>query len=293
MDLDAKIAWQGWEMPVMPDWRPLSMAGNREAGAMMIGLPQVPTLQVKWRRFRRKGLDATGWLMQRFRIRRPDGSAPLPCGFDSSAWKLGHALRRGGHLGIWIGASEASAAVVEVISTSLAGAELEEVVFRTCIPGMALRSPGEEWAWGINGIAFRVPGGFALARQHLYSGDIALEFIGPQGEALELRQVYPGELALSRRTMRRWLEASPFPSRRRQSRGHGAPWADATGRISGMVIPGRRLVPFPFHWARPRETSTIIAHDRELDRLLMAECSADAAAPGQAMAEKAIHGMNR
>jgi len=292
MGLAAGIAWQGWEMPVRPDWRPLGIAGDRAAGSMMIGLPQMPALQVKWRRLRRGGLDAPGWLLQRFRIGRPDAAAPLPRGFDSASWKLGHGLRRGGHLSVWIGANAATATVVEVTATSLGGAALEEAVFGSCVPAMALRRPDEDWAWALHGIGFRVPGDFALARRHLYAGDIALEFVGPQRQSLELRQVYPGELALSRRTPRRWLDASPFPSRRRRLRGAEGPWSDASGRLAGLCLPGRHLIPFPLQKLRPRESAAILAHDRDLDRLLIAEAAAPAAAPARTLAEQAIRGMN-
>ncbi len=292
MSIFSKIAWQGWEIPVEPEWRPLKIEGGRDDGSMMIGLPQTPVLQLKWRRLRGRALDAASWLMQRFKIERPDGGAPLPRGFGSSAWKLRHALKKGGHLSIWMGVGEKENCVLELLSTSLAPREVEEKIFRDFLPCAVLRGPGEEWSWTMNGVAFSAPGDFRLAREHLYSGDIALEFTGPKKEILHLRQVYPGSLALSRRNMRRWLEMYPFAERRRRVFGSEEKWSDASGRFAGIRVSSRRLIPFPFNWVGPQTTSSIAVHDGDSDRLLIAEFSADSKRHSPELAEKSIIGMN-
>lgn len=308
-DMTCRIAWQGWEIPARQEWRPLSIAGDHGAGAVLVGDGERPLFQVRWRRFGEGNAlpgAADAWLRRRFRGLPLDGDRGCPCpeGFDDAAWFRDLELGGGRQKTVWAGISRAAGTVLELVTTSLVPGEVRQGILDGHLPGLRAMPLGQSWRWSLYEVGFRVPGEYRLLRRHLYSGDVALLFRGPQGERLLVRQVYPGTLALERRAASRWLACGPFPETRRfrseaegpldagvRTAGSPDPVAAAAGPV-GWRRAGRKVMAFPLAWLAPRHSHAALVHDPGLDRLLLAEH--DATAPGgAALVAQCLQEMNR
>jgi hypothetical protein len=106
--------------------------------------------------------------------------------------------------------------------------------------------------------------------RHLFSGDIALR-LENDSESLLLRTVYPAGLALSRRKLPKWLDASPFLERRKNRNTETQEWRSDAPKLKGVLRTGWKRLPFPLGWLKPRYCTAVVAVDKELDRLVLAE----------------------
>lgn len=288
------IAWAGWRLSVPEAWRPLKMTGDPAKGTMMIGDAERPIVLVQWWRPRKTVFDADKWFDQRFRKlgAHPTPGAPAPAGFTKTAWEPELATREGSSKTVWTGYSAEAGLVVEVIVTSLTEEWLRRSIYKTIVPGMTVSREDEPCCWSMYNVSFMSPPGFELELKHLFSGDVALKFKRGRGMTLLLRQVYPAKLAVSRRSLERWLEATPFIERRVLKSPAREAWhRDQPRRLEGIRQTGWKRLPAPLGRCAPRHSTAVAAVDGEMDRVLLAElqCPADA---GGAEADWAVEKMN-
>jgi len=270
------IAWQGWQMPMGKDWRPLKIDGDYHDGFMIIGDQGGPVLQIRWERPKKAGpLTGGTWLEEKCRRLAvlPEDNPPHPAGFDRVAWVKNVLFRQGVRKTLWWGWSASDVTAMEVMTTSLRKMETNRHVMEELIPHLTVFNPGEDWRWRLYRTSFKVPGTFRLFRQHLFLGDVALMFQRGAQENMMVRQVYPADLALSRRSMDQWLlQINPFPHRRIFRKTDETGWqTEDRANLFGTIQAGIKSAPFPFNRVAPRRCCKMIAKDLRLDRLLMAE----------------------
>ena len=284
-----KIAWQGWEIPAMDDWRPLEIFGDYKRGKMMIGNAVAPLLQVKWWRPEEKEFYPEEWIRARIREFKttPSLNPPRPIGFSNSGWIHELEFKEEVTKTIWYGFDPKASVMMEIVMTSITDKSLQVKIITEIIPRLKVYSNEEKVYWTLYDVAFWVPPGYILRKKHLYSGDVALEFINEKKDTLVLRQVYPAELALSRRSMTQWLDHPAFKTKRRFYLEELNKWE--SGKINfvdGLNRLGKKLIPFPFKWLFPQFHQAFIALDKDLDRLLIAESiTTDEQSSGKALSE--------
>ncbi len=104
-------------------------------------------------------------------------------------------------------------------------------------------------------VCFVCPPGFELVGRHRFAGDVALLFRKGRRESLLVRQVYPGDLALRRRTTERWLEAYPFKEHRRLRKASSQieDWThERRPELTGIRRRGRKRLGIPLGWMMPQ-----------------------------------------
>lgn len=291
---DYNIAWQGWRIPVAADWQPMRITGDHKNGAMIIGSSDAPILQVSWHRLKGRDMTASAWLKRRFR-NIPESildGCPKPTGFDDVGWFRNMELKEDNSKSVWVGVSNSKKILIDIMFTNLSSEAEREKIINECLPQLEVFGKEENWPWNIYQVSFSVPGDYILKKHHLYSGDIALEFQRKSGDTLMVRQVYPSKLALSRRTLKRWLEEYPFHQKRKYKLDDENDWGWDGMNKKGLKRFGRKQIPFPFGWIRRRHCSSFIVQDEEMDRLLIAEHACTEGTDND-MLENIITGMNQ
>ena len=260
---------------------------------MMIGDAQTPIVRVKWFRLEEaETFDGAAWLDERFKQLGvvPEKGAPKPDRFSSVAWVRDLEPREGNGRTVWYGWSLDAGIAMECVVTNLTEEKVKDEVFDVAVAGLQVTSPSEPCHWGMYGVRFVSPAGFELEKKHLYSGDIALLFKKGKQHML-LRQVYPAQLAVSRRKLDGWLDCPPFKQHRRFRLSSSEPWHLNSGRqVSGVKRLGTKQLPSPLGFCAARATCAIAAEDRQKDRLLIAELISPEA--GDEMVTQAIISMN-
>jgi hypothetical protein len=289
------LAWVGWEL-VMPDeWRPLRIEGSWDSGSLVVGGTADPVAQIKWLRPRRRSFDAERWIRRRLRSRRlepgrPPGAAPR--GFAEGAWVPDENSRQ--LLRSWYGYSREAGLLIEVVANAETDRSSRRELARLVVPSLRTSAKDAPTRWSVFGSSFETPAGYVLARRRVGLGDVTIDLAGPNRSRLVLRQVYPGELALKRRKLARWLEVRPFKEKRRyRSKDEPAECVIETdGReLRGLRITGWKRLPFPLGFIAPRRSTAAAVVDAELDRVLVAEYDApDEADP--AVVDRALARMN-
>lgn len=265
------IAWCGWRMDLPGSWYPLRIQGAFSKGAMMIGDGEKPVLLVQWKRVPSRGFDATHWMRTRLKKQRVHASpqAPVPEGFDESAWMCGLELREGQVKSVWYGYCKAAGLLLELVTTNLGEGADPLGLLQQALAGLRPSGLEEPCRWSLFGTRFVSPPGFVLERYRLCSGDIALLLRSGKQEQILLRQVYPAGLALSRRVLPGWMETPPFIERRRQS---AVPPASVSAQgMQGLLRSGWRRLPAPLGWCNPRFSIALAVVDSVQDRLRLVD----------------------
>lgn len=278
------LAWMGWSLRMPKDWRPIHVIGGWDRGTLVAGDAGSVRLQIKWLRPGPEGVDAERWIARRLRRQRrgttPEPRPPRPADFATSAWALGPAGRTGDAIVLWCGWAPAAGLLVEVAMPGRAGSEptrpLGELLASLCaVPaGAVVRT-------SVLGRSFEAPAGFRLVQWTLRLGDVCLRFEAKQGGRLTVRQVYPARLALTRRTLERWLEASAHadPHRRLSAESpQSLELAGSRGVLRGLRRNGWKRLRFPFGRVAAWNSVAAAVCDSENDRLLVAEYDARGAA---------------
>jgi hypothetical protein len=292
------IAWAGWQMRAPSDWRPLDIRGDSKQGVMILGDAQHPCLQVHWWRRTKKQLDATRWVRKRFRL---SGSAvesarggPTPQDFQCLAWIEGSGTGKRKARSAWCGYDARAGLLLELVTGGNVSAKTAKRISRRVIPSLKASPADHPTRWAVFNSSFEIPAEFLLRERRLALGDIALGFSARRGRRLVVRQVYPSELALKRREMPKWLDASPFKEKRRfRAAGSAEAWSTESGgrTLKGYRRGGWKRLPFPLGWCAARWCASTVVQDRELDRLLLAEYDAPSET-GDGPLSQAIAGMN-
>ena len=271
IDEPLAIAWCGWQIQVPADWRPLKISGELSKGSMMLGDAENPILSIQWRRVDDGRFDAKRWITKRFKKLKATltADAPRPKGITAAAWARAVHVREGESEDVWYGYSSSGGMIVEVLTVDVGQKNMPEGAFDDVLASLRVTSRNSPCRWAMYGISFMSPPGFDMVKSHLFSGDIALAFKKGRKEELLLRQVYPAGMAVSRRSLDRWIDKPPFITRRRPVKDHSQEWRK--GKLDGRHRRGWRRLPSPMGWCNPRYSTSVAAVDKKLDRLLIVE----------------------
>jgi hypothetical protein len=272
------LAWAGWQLTLPEDWRPLKLNGNADKGWMMVGDAVCAMFSVHWERVpEMRPTDGRAWVEGRLKRQGVPVSSPNPPAkehFTVCAWAHALQTREDKYTTFWYGYSADAGIVLGIkVNGVLPRHQLNQIT-RHVMPSVRASSMKDESIWAMYNVCFRAPAGFELINRHLYSGDVALEFAKGRSEALLLRQVYPGDLALSRRSFEQWLDASPFKGHRKLRSSETTHEAWPHEDEEGLRRTGRKRLAFPLGVIAPRHTCAVALHDKSLNRLLIAEHTA-------------------
>jgi len=273
------LAWMGWQLRVPHDWRPVRIDGEWRRGRMVVGSADAPVVRLRWWRPGARRFDAERWLRRRLRrlgLRpaAPRGPAPAACSY--TAWAAEDELREEhrGLVRLWYGYAPAANLVLEAAVNVEAPRKARREVAARTLSSLIVYEQGKATRWAVFGASFESPAGFRILDKRLLLGDLCLRLRGEARSTLLLRQVYPAELALSRRKLERWIEVRPFRERRRYRPAvEPRPWqVESFGRrLEGIRRRGHKRLAFPLRFCAPRNTLSVVVRDTELDRLLIAE----------------------
>lgn len=271
------LAWAGWQLDMPSGWQPLKISGMPDKGQMIIGDSTCAFFLVNWEKAPAEGIpDVAHWgagRMKRHGV-TPQANPPAESRFTACVWAKGVQSDDGKETTYWYGYSEPARLILGVTVNGALPEALRNELVSEVLPTLRTTPLTGDCAWAMYDVEFRVPSGFGLVQKHLFSGDVALEFARGKKETLMVRQVYPGELALGRRSADSWLASYPFREHRRirSAATRVESWqCRSRSPLSGVKRTGWKRLAFPMGWCSPRQTCALAVHDRELNRLLIAE----------------------
>lgn len=290
----ALLAWAGWSLSLPDEWQPLKLSGTSEKGQVVVGNSEYPIFILKWERAQ-NAQDSKGreWVEQRLKKMGvvSDANPPAAAAFTACGWAHGVQTEEQRETTYWFGYSAPADLLLGITVNGELPKSIRLKTVHKVLPTLQTTPVDAIQTWAMYSVSFLVPSGFELARRHLYSGDVALEFTRGRRDTLLLRQVYPAELALKRRSMEKWIAHYPFKDHRRVSARSMQVQDCRRGELAGLERRGWKRLPAPLGWCAPRRVHGLAVHDEGLKRLLIAEyLSVDE--PAQAVCETAIAGMN-
>ncbi len=271
------LAWAGWKLLMPSEWQPLKLEGNPEKGQIIVGDSTCAMFVVKWERpGRRARSDGEKWVAQRLKKHGvlPQDNPPAADRFTSCGWVNGLQTEEGKETAYWYAYSEEANLVLGVNVNGVLPNHIRKKIIRDVLPTIEAFSPEEYSLWSMYDVSFRAPAGYELSQRHLFSGDIALEFAKNKTDTLMMRQVYPGDLALSRKDHEKWLRSYPFKEHRRVRRDSVRiqRWQHSSrSELSGIQKTAWKRLSPPLGWCAPRKTRAFSVHDSERNRLLVVE----------------------
>lgn len=271
------LAWAGWRLEVPEDWRPLQLLGTALKGQMIVGDAMCALFSIHWEHLTRGPMpDGQRWVAERLKRHGvlPDGEPPAADHFSACNWAHGVQSEEDKQTTYWYGYAASAELLLGLKVNGVLPAEQRAQVTGQVLPTLRTFSADAESTWAMYDLSFVIPAGFQLVQRHLFTGDVALEFRRNRDETLLVRQVYPGDLALERRSFERWMDIYPFTEHRRLRRSETTtqPWRlGARQELTGFRRLGRKRLGFPLGVMSPRWSCALAAHDRRLNRLLIAE----------------------
>ncbi len=271
------LAWAGWQMKVPGTWRPVCIEGDYRSGHIILADGTEAIMQVKWWRPSGRRFDADRWLSKRLAsIKAGDRQLAKPVappGFEPVACVAAGGRRKWQNCLLWYGYNRPAELVLEVaVRQQTAGGSSEAALKR--LRSLMASPVGEPDRWALMGSSFLAPVGFKLKHHSLRLGDMALRMSGPKGQTLILRQVYPADLALSRRGLKDWVNTAAFLQRRKyRLKRVVTDWVLETddGCMEGVICFGQKRLAFPLGRLALRHTAGAVVHDQTRGRLLIAE----------------------
>lgn len=291
------LAWCGWALEIPSTWQPLKIRMAPKKGEVMIGDASCALFSIKWER-QETPLATAGkdWVDGRLRSLgvHGDDSPPAAEHFTACAWVRGLQTEEGKHTCYWFAYSEPAQLLVGItVNGVLAESERNQVIEQV-LPSLRPTPVSEPSYWCLYDIGFTIPAGFELTRRHLYSGDVALEYRRGRHENLLVRQIYPGELALGRRSYEKWLNTYPY-KRYRRLRMKTAVVQEWSSRerssLQGIRREGWMRIPPPLGACSPRRVQAMAVLDDRLNRLLLVEYASRNVAEAR-LVEEIMNGMN-
>jgi len=192
----------------------------------------------------------------------------------------------------WYGFSASAGLGLELVASGQIDTRQRKALDEIVLPSLGATPAEAPSRWSVFEASFLSPAGFTLERAQLHVGDIALCLRARGGRRLLLRQVYPADLALSRRGLEAWLDHPPFREQRRFRRlGEPQPWqATSFGRtLEGVLRRGKKSLPAPLGPLGRRRSVAAVACDADLERLLLAEYDDPKDADAGVLAEEIGH----
>ena len=279
------LAWAGWLVRVPAHWQVLGVEGDWASGRFTAGVEAETSLQIGWQRLpRRPGFDPDEWLYRRSHHAAQGRDLvrgwPKPAGFSNTAWVTDGAGRRDeARPSNWYGYAPMAHLAIELTVQPELLREYQHELMEHVVPSLRAISSSTCSMWSVYDVAFVAPAGFAIVNWRLDPGDVALLALAADAtQRLALRQTYPATEALAHRELAEWLRVPAFPTRRRlQLSAQPQPLQISSwGRtLTGLQAYGIRRLPFPLGKWRPVRTACAVAHDQELDRLLLVELDSE------------------
>ncbi len=297
VDGTSLLAWAGWRLELPRACEPLKLSGTPDKGQMIVGDNDCAMLLLQWTRAPRRGaFDGRAWVVERLRKLglHPGDRPPAREHFTACGWARAVQTEEGKQTTHWFGYDRRAGLLLRVTVNGVLPEALREALEEQVLPTLRPLPEDEPSTWSMYEISFVAPAGFALSQRHLYSGDVALEFARGADATLLLRQVYPGDLALGRRTPEQWLECYPFHVHRRPRKAslRTEPWQSSRRpELSGVRRHVWQRLPVPMGWCSPRQSSALAVHDTALNRLLLVELRSRTT-PDDALCMRAIEQMN-
>ncbi len=292
------LAWAGWYLKMPADWQPLKLLGTPQKGSVIVGDTDCAIFSLHWERPAGMAVsEGDAWVAKRLKKLGVDGESNPPAKehFSACGWAHGVETEENKATTHWFGYAASAGLVIGVKVNGFLPAALRDRAVREVLPTLRVTPEGHETTWSMYDVSFKSPPQYELKQRHLFSGDVALAFEKSKKDSLLLRQVYPGDLALKRRSFERWMDVRPFIEHRKLRRRsvRVEDWQHAERRhISGVVRHGRKLLGVPLGWCGPRWLCGIAAHDTSLNRILIAE-HLSAQEVDQRMCERAVAQMNQ
>jgi len=270
------LGWMGWSVEMPEHWRPFKFEGGWTKGTVQISNGEQVTARIKWERLSRVRFSPEKWIARMLRketgTREHDENAPVPSGFGFTGWIREHTTKTGTH-GVWCGYGQKAGIVIQVLFISDDDTIINAVT--EMIGSLRASVPGESFPLAVLGSKFNGPAGFRLSSWQLNLGDITVGLTSDSRQFLALRQVYPASLALSRRTLERWIKR-PLYSRYRRFKPEGEVRQYETAvqgrRLKGLAVYGHKNLPSPLNRFRRLASMSAGVHDTKLDRLFLAAC---------------------
>ena len=297
----APLAWAGWQLEAPPDWRPLQIRGNWERGSLLAGNSLHPTVHVKWwRPAEDEQFHADDWIEVRLEKICRGGAkrqaGPHPAEFSHTAWVPEAADADGDRRSLWYGYAPGAGLVLEIALNADVPAPLLQHMHRRVLPSCTVSPADAPSLWAVFGTSFLIPADYRLSDRHLQLGDICLRFRREKRERILVRQVYPADLAETRRTLPTWLRFPPFKERRRFRGEQEAPvpWSVTVGKtvFEGVRRRGKKRLPTPLGRYTPLHSTAAVMRDTGQGRLLLAEIDSPNPIPDRRL-ETLIAVMNR
>lgn len=294
----ALLAWAGWQMVTPSQWHPLKLLGSPAKGSMMVGDAACAMFSVHWERPRHNTIQSgREWVNERLSKLglAPDPAPPAAKQFSACGWAFGVQSEEEKQTAYWYGYSEPGNLLLGIKVNGVLPEDLGHQITMDVLPTLRVSASRAPTSWAMHEMTFVSPEGFNLSQRHLFAGDVALEFVNGQEQTLMLRQVYPGDLAMKRRSIDLWLQRYPFKEHRKLHRSSQrmTEWYSTTRpELVGTQREARKRLGFPLGLVRPRWTHALAVHDQNLNRLLIGELMT-ASRPDQTICERAIEDMNR
>ena len=296
-DVSVPLAWAGWRTRVPADWRPLRIAGGWAEGSMVAGDAERSCVQLNWQRPRGRHFDA-GRLLERWKrrcgVRKAKAleGGPRSQAFAASA---GFMLDEPGKAGLgvrWCGCAPGAGLVVEVRTGGDLPAASLAAVRESFLASLDVTLSAAPCEWAVFSARFLSPPGFVYRMSTLNLGDVSLLFGDADGRRLRLRQVYPADLALARRSIEDWLEDSRLRGKlRRGGQVQTRPLelaADADLSLGQLHAGSLRLPWLRVPW---RAFADGVVLDGRRNRLLYAGLDGRGRGIDRAIVEAALRGM--
>ncbi len=292
------LAWAGWQLRMPADWQPMKLLGTPQKGSVIVGDSDCAIFSLHWERPGDMAVtEGDAWVEGRLKKLgvAAEANPPAKEHFTSCGWAHGVEQEENKSTTYWYGFAASAGLVIGVKVNGFLAAALRERAVEEVLPSLRVTPAGHETIWSMYDISFCSPPNFELKQRHLFSGDVALAFEKSKQDSLFLRQVYPADLALKRRSFERWMDKRPFVEHRKLRRRtvRVENWEDGTRKhVSGIVRHGRKQLGVPLGWCAPRWLCGVAARDAVMDRVLIAE-HMSARAADQRMCERAIARMNQ
>ncbi len=293
------LAWAGWRLELPRTFEPLKLSGTPDKGQMIVGDNDCAMLLLQWTRPPQRGaFDGRAWVVERLRKLGlhpdPEDRPPAHEHFTACGWARAVQTEEDKQTTHWFAYDHRARLLLRVTVNGVLPEALRETLEQQVLPTLRPQPEDEPATWSMYDLGFVAPAGFALSQRHLFSGDVALEFVRGPHETLLLRQVYPGDLALGRRTHEQWLDCYPFPLHRRPRRAslRTEPWCSSRQPgLSGLRRHVWQRLPVPMGWCSPRQSSALAVHDTVLNRLLLVE-HRSRSTPDDTLCTRAVEQMN-
>ncbi len=270
------FAWAGWSLRIPSEWRPLGIAGKRKEGSVLLGKGYHERMRVQWLtpRWAPLGFRPKRWVRSQLRTMAGWGAiqddGPDPEGFAERAFAPQG--KRAHHRAGWCGWHErAGLGVLVTLRTedeSAVGCIHERI-----LPSLRASGSEEPTDWSLLEASFRTPAGMGLVGHQLNVGDLSI-VVGARGRRMLVRQVYPADIALGRRTLENWLTYPPVQGVWRLGKDMDFRDWSATvegRRCEGLIRTVPKRVKFPMNWLPRRSSTAACVVDPQRNRLLMAE----------------------